>query len=302
MSAHETDDAILQSGGNPYVAWLRAVYNFIGPSGTTPDPRGVVTPADIEFEATNRFGVLGTIRNRVFPDRTPAEVQADEQQLANILALRPAAQETREPVPVEITPTPTPPGEVFGPPEPVQDAGDPQIDEFLRLFTMADFFGNIQSSLGEFNSILGNVGGLLGRGAPQAAGFLAGPVGRAVIGGAAGAGIFEGASSLLGFGGNGNGTALQRIKADAKRNVTRKKVVQMARVCGLEQTASTLNTSVTNVCEVVAQGMPRRSRGISSRDMARTRSTLGKLNTMQRSLGSLCTTPRRRAPSRARCK
>lgn len=167
---------------------------------------------------------------------------------------------------------------------------------------MANLFGDITGALGEFSSILGNVSNIMGRPA-QAQGFIAGPIARGVLGGAAGAGIFEGASNLLGFGGNGNGgpTALQRIKSDAGRNVTRRQVIAMARNCGLDIAASTLNTSVTNVCEVVSKGMPRRSRGISSRDMTRTRSTLSKLNTMQRSLSGICPSPRRRAPAR-RCK
>lgn len=167
---------------------------------------------------------------------------------------------------------------------------------------MAFGFSDISSALGELSGIVGNVRGILGstQTAPVAMSFApaVAPAVRAIGGGVVGGALGGAVSSF--FGGNGNGTALQRIKADAGRNVTRRQVINMARVCGLEQAAETLNTSVNNVCEVVSKGMPRRSRGISSRDMSRTRSTLGKLNTMQRSLSGIC--PTRRAPRRRVCK
>ena len=165
---------------------------------------------------------------------------------------------------------------------------------------MADGFANITGALGELSGLVGNVGSLLGRGGTQGApviqaGFV-GPAVRAIGGVVGGGAVGAGLTSLLG--GNGNGTALQRIKADAGRSITRAQVIRMARVCGLDVTARTLNSSVENICEVVAKGMPRRGRGISSRDMSRTRSTLSKLNTMQRSLSSLCPPSRRRSPRR----
>ena len=293
-----------------YAQWVRAVWKFIGPSGRTPDPRGVVTAADIEFERGNTRGVLGTIARGVGlgDEGINRDETAEQLQLRNVLALRPAAQLTREPVPVRVPVTrpnaplgstrPPPPETA---PRPVQGASGNQFEEFLRLFAMANGFGfgDVGNALGDFASILGNVRGVLGQGTQMVpTQFLAGPAGRAVIGGAAGAGIFEGAANLFGGGGKGGPTALQRIRSDAGRSVTRRQIIAMARNCGLDVAASTLSTSVENICEVVAKGMPRRGRGISSRDMSRTRSTLGKLNTMQRSLSGLCPTPRRRSTKR----
>ena len=296
--------AVEQSGGNPYVAWVRSVYNYVRGAGLPPDPRGIVTPADIAFESRNTGGVLGTIawRLRGRTVLTDAERQADEIQTAALLSLRPAAQITREPVPIPVSvpgpvtpPSPTPPGSPETPPRPVQTPARSQLEEFARLFGMANGFGDIGNILGELSGLVGNVGNAFGRPAqafPMA--FSALPPAVRAIGGAVGGGVVG--AGITGFlGGNGgNGTALQRIKADSQRNVTRRTVIRMARTCGLEMTAQILNTDVTLICEVVSKGMPRRGRGISSRDMSRTRSTLGKLNSMQRSLTGLCPTPRRR--------
>lgn len=235
--------------------------------------------------------------------------QEEAAQLANVLALRPPAQLTREPVPIRVPvegtiapPSPTPPPPPETAPGPVQAPGPSQLDEFARLYAMAFGFSDITGALGELTSLVSGVQGLMGstQTAPVAMTFApaVAPAVRAIGGGVVGGALGGAVSSF--FGGNGNGTALQRIKADAGRPISRRQVINMARVCGLEQTAATLNTSVSNVCEVVSKGMPRRSRGISSRDMARTRSTLGKLNTMQRSLSGIC--PTRRAPRRRVCK
>ena len=168
---------------------------------------------------------------------------------------------------------------------------------------MAFGFGDIGSALGDFAGIVQNVRGIMGQGTQMVpTQFSALPPAVRGIGGAIGGGVVGAGITGLFSGGDRGPTALQRIKADAGRNITRRQIIAMARTCGLDQTASMLNTSMENVCELVSKGMPRRGRGISSRDMARTRSTLGKLNTMQRSLSSLCPPARRRAPSRARCK
>ena len=233
----------------------------------------------------------------------------EEQQRANVLALRPAAQITREPVPVRVSldGTNAPPGPTLSPPpetapRPVQGANRSQLDEFARLYAMAFGFGNIADALGDFAGIVSNVRGIMGGGTQMVpTQFSALPPVVRGIGGAVGGGVVGAGVASLFAGGNGEPTALQRIKADAGRNITRRQIIAMARTCGLDQTASMLNTSMENVCELVSKGMPRRGRGISSRDMTRTRSTLNKLNTMQRSLSSLCPPARRRAPAR-RCK
>jgi len=257
------------------------------------------------------------LRGRSFTSGDETVDRQLEQDLEQALALRflrPAAQLTREPVPVRVSPpaAPAPTPAPIVAPEPSQEARErsevvvPEengvIHEIERIFAMADGFSSITGALGELSGLVSGVGGLLGRGlsstqgAPVIQAGFVGPAIRAIGGVAGGAAL---GSAVTGFFGNGgNGTALQRIKADAGRSITRAQVIRMARVCGLDVTARTLNSSVENVCEVVAKGMPRRGRGISSRDMSRTRSTLSKLNTMQRSLSSLCPPTRRRSPRR----
>ena len=301
-----TEHAELEATNFPITPWagfIRGIQDFIAGSGPV-DPRGVVTPADIAFEQRNTRGVLGTIAWRLRGRRelSDAERAADEIQTAALLSLRPAAQLTREPVPVRVPvvgatspPGTTPSVTPETAPGPVQAPARSDLEEFARLLGMANGFGDIGNILGELSGLVGNVGGVFGRQAqafPMA--FSALPPAVRAIGGAVGGGVVgAGITGLLG-GNGGAPTPLQRIKADSGRNVSRKTVIRMARTCGLEMTAQILSTDVTLICEVVSKGMPRRGRGISSRDMSRTRSTLGKLNSMQRSLSGLCPTPRRR--------
>ena len=115
--------------------------------------------------------------------------------------------------------------------------------------------------------------------------LTAGPALPAIVGGsAAGTAVGTLAGRFLG----GNGTPLQRARDATGRRVTRKQIIMAARHCGMEIAADTFGISVTDVCQVVAKGMPRRSRGISATDMRRTRSTLRKMNTMRKSLRPLC--------------
>lgn len=303
-----SDEASVQqtaSIGNPIAFIARIIGTNLFGGGPSPPPP---PPPSIQ-DVTPVF-----LRGRSFTsgdERVDRQLEEELQQALALRFLRPAAQLTREPVPVRVAtpPTPAAPTVPIVAPEPSQEARERSevvvpdengvIHEIERILTMADGFANITGALGELSGLVGNVGSLLGRGTQGAPVIQAGFVGPAVraIGGVVGGGaVGAGLTALLG--GNGNGTALQRIKADAGRSVTRAQVIRMARVCGLDVTAQTLNTSVENVCEVVSKGMPRRGRGISSRDMSRTRSTLSKLNTMQRSLSSLCPPTRRRSPRR----
>ena len=299
------DESVQQTASivNPFAFIGRIIkINLFGPAAAPPPP----PPPSIE-DVTPVF-----LRGRNITsgdERVDRQLEEELEQALALRFLRPAAQLTREPVPIPPLAPPSPvstPAPIVQPEAsqearersevPIQpDTGD--TTDLERILAMAFGFSDITGALGELSGLVSGVSGLLGR-STQAApvGFAAGPAVRA-IGGAVGGGMIGGAVTSF-FGGNGNGTALQRIKADAGRGVSRAQVIRMARVCGLDVTASTLNTSVSNVCEVVSKGMPRRGRGISARDMSRTRSTLGKLNTMQRSLSSLCPPARRRAPSR----
>jgi len=214
---------------------------------------------------------------------------ADAQQAADVRALRPEPQITREPVPVVVprpapapAPVPRPAPQITREPVPVVIEEKEPMNGF-ELLPFLNTVGQTASALG----------GLFGSGnrvsAPHVASF--GPAvvraGQAASGGSL-------VSSFLGIGG-GNGTPLQRARDATGRSVSRKQIILAARHCGLDVAASTFGISVEDVCMVVAKGMPRRSRGISSTDMRRTRSTLTKMNTMTKSLRGLCPPARRRS-------
>jgi len=141
------------------------------------------------------------------------------------------------------------------------------------------------SGVGNVLSAGADIGRVLrGPGAVAPAPFVAGAIpsiARTVGAGAAGGFV----GSLFG---NGNGTPLQRARDSRGRRPSRKQVVTAARVCGLDVAADTYGLSIRDLCEIVSKGLPRRSRGISSSDLRRTRSTLRKMQTARKSLRSLC--------------
>ena len=82
-------------------------------------------------------------------------------------------------------------------------------------------------------------------------------------------------------------TPLQVVQACARRktgrSISKKAIKQMARVCGLDQTAVTLGCPVTTICLVITSPTRRRT-GISSRDLRVTRATTNKLKRMYMSI------------------
>jgi len=80
-------------------------------------------------------------------------------------------------------------------------------------------------------------------------------------------------------GGNGSGNQISVILAKARAAtggpVTRNKLIDSAKVCGLEITAQTFGLDVTEVCMVVVKGRTRRRRGVSAADIRRTKRTIG---------------------------
>lgn len=95
-------------------------------------------------------------------------------------------------------------------------------------------------------------------------------------------------------------TALQVIQQATGRRIPAVRILEVARVCGLEQAARMLNVDVTVICRVVLERRRRRARGISAADLRRTSSTIRKINTMSRRLSELCGPVRRRSPARRR--
>ncbi len=95
------------------------------------------------------------------------------------------------------------------------------------------------------------------------------------------------------FFGNGNGkkTQLQLILEKARAAtggaVTRNKIIDAAKVCGLETAASTFGLSVNDVCMVVVKGRTRRRRGVSAADIRRTKRTIGFASRIRKDLKAL---------------
>jgi len=113
--------------------------------------------------------------------------------------------------------------------------------------------------------------------------------------------IRQGAGALLGlgigsmFGGNGNGcppkSPISIILAKAREAtggpVTRNKIIDAAKVCGLEVAAETFGLDVREVCMVVVKGRTRRRRGVSAADIRRTKRTIGFASKIRKDLKAL---------------
>lgn len=105
------------------------------------------------------------------------------------------------------------------------------------------------------------------------------------------------ALSLFGFNGgagpagNGQASPVSRILAKARAAtggpVTRNKIIDSAKVCGLEITAQTFGLEVTEVCMVVVRGRTRRRRGVSAADIRRTKRTIGFASKIRKDLKAL---------------
>ena len=93
-------------------------------------------------------------------------------------------------------------------------------------------------------------------------------------------------------------TALQIIQSATGRRVPAARVLEVARVCGIDSAAALLRVDPQVICQVVLERRRRRSRGISAADLRRTTSTIRKINTMSARLSQLCGPVRRRAPRR----
>jgi len=88
-----------------------------------------------------------------------------------------------------------------------------------------------------------------------------------------------------------NGNQIQQILARARAAtggpVTRNKIIDAAKVCGLETAASTFGLSVNDVCLVVVKGRTRRRRGVSAADIRRTKRTIGFASRIRKDLKAL---------------
>ena len=179
--------------------------------------------------------------------------------------------------------------------------------------------------MGIFSAITGAVGGFFTGGIPGAIiggarGFFSGgtattptttmtapgalipkPVAGSTVQrqGFGGAGLTPQRGSMM-FSGSAPLTALQVITESTGRRIPASRILEVARVCGLEVAANMLGVDVSVICRVVLERRRRRSRGISAADLRRTSSTIRKINTMSRRLAELCPPARRRSPARRR--
>ena len=97
----------------------------------------------------------------------------------------------------------------------------------------------------------------------QRVGFVAGAA-RAVA-------PFFGTGAAVGF---GLSEILMRSRENTGQRVTKNKIIDAAKHCGIELAADTFGISESDVCKVIVTGRTRRRRGISAADVRRTKRTL----------------------------
>lgn len=129
--------------------------------------------------------------------------------------------------------------------------------------------------------------------APGVSASSVGPLSLASLPRLAGAaGTAFGLSELFGFpNGGGNGSPTSRILAKARAAtggpVTRNKIIDAARACGLELAANTFGLDVTEVCQILIKGRTRRRRGVSAADIRRTKRTIHFASKIRKDLKAL---------------
>jgi len=77
---------------------------------------------------------------------------------------------------------------------------------------------------------------------------------------------------------------LQRARENSGQRVTRNKIIDSARACGIELTANTFGLSESDVCKVIVAGRSRRRRGVSAADVRRTKRTLRFVRSIKKDL------------------
>lgn len=74
---------------------------------------------------------------------------------------------------------------------------------------------------------------------------------------------------------------LLRARESTGQRVTKNKIIDAAKHCGIELTAETFGISESDVCKVIVAGRSRRRRGISAADVRRTKRTLRFVRTIR---------------------
>ncbi len=91
-------------------------------------------------------------------------------------------------------------------------------------------------------------------------------------------------------GGNGQNpisVILAKARAATGGPVTRNKIIEASKACGLEVAAQTFGLDVREVCLVVVKGRTRRRRGVSAADIRRTKRTIGFASKIRKDLKAL---------------
>lgn len=116
--------------------------------------------------------------------------------------------------------------------------------------------------------------------------FAGGGGTRTLVGGITGA-VARGAVSMFGAG-VAAGSVVTEILRAARENsgqrVTKNKIIDSARACGIELTAQTFGLSESDVCKVIVAGRSRRRRGVSAADVRRTKRTLRFVRSIKKDL------------------
>ena len=77
---------------------------------------------------------------------------------------------------------------------------------------------------------------------------------------------------------------LQRARENSGQRVTKNKIIDSAKACGIELTAETFGLSESDVCKVIVAGRSRRRRGVSAADVRRTKRTLRFVRSIKKDL------------------
>jgi len=77
---------------------------------------------------------------------------------------------------------------------------------------------------------------------------------------------------------------LGRARENSGQRITKNKIIDSARACGIELTANTFGLSESDVCKVIVAGRSRRRRGVSAADIRRTKRTLRFVRSIKKDL------------------
>lgn len=80
------------------------------------------------------------------------------------------------------------------------------------------------------------------------------------------------------------GDILRISRESTGQRVTRNKIIDAARACGIELAADTFGISESDVCKVIVAGRSRRRRGVSAADIRRTKRTLRFVRSIKKDL------------------